>query len=163
MDLSNLAGWDATSAFFQYHVQHGSKSINNYAGSFAGVDNIESNTNAGHFFQVWPQKNQPTIDCRCWQGCMRSILNFILLTSPGCFSNRLMACRRKWGRPGRMAHRLFRWAHWLCVPNTPHPIYPQEALSDGVPAIHTTRKAPMSGWTRMTARCPSSSLIATHR
>src|SRR3989339_1782141 len=31
MDLDKLAGWGGTSAFIQYHVQHGNKSINNYA------------------------------------------------------------------------------------------------------------------------------------
>jgi porin len=57
MDLGKLAGWDATTAFIQYHVQHGNKSINNYAGSFAGVDNIETGTSTGQFYQAWLQKN----------------------------------------------------------------------------------------------------------
>src|SRR3989338_7523195 len=57
MDLGKLAGWDATTAFIQYHVQHGNKSINNYTGSFAGVDNIETGTSTGQFYQAWLQKN----------------------------------------------------------------------------------------------------------
>ena len=37
VDMGKLAGWIGGSAFVQYHVQHGNQSINNYAGSFAGV------------------------------------------------------------------------------------------------------------------------------
>lgn len=56
MDMDKLAGWDATTAFIQYHVQHGNKSINNYAGSFAGVDNIETGASTGQLYQAWLQK-----------------------------------------------------------------------------------------------------------
>jgi len=60
MDMDKLAGWNATSAYIQYHIQHGKqhKDFNgSYVGSFAGVSNIETGTNTGQFFQVWLQKN----------------------------------------------------------------------------------------------------------
>jgi porin len=57
MDLGKLAGWEGASAFIQYHVQHGNKSINNYTGSFAGVSNIETGTSTGQFYQAWLQQN----------------------------------------------------------------------------------------------------------
>ena len=57
MDLDKFAGWGDTSAFIQYHVQHGNKSINNYTGSFAGVTNIETGFSTGQFYQAWLQKN----------------------------------------------------------------------------------------------------------
>ncbi|MDO8464420.1 MAG: carbohydrate porin [Gallionella sp.] len=60
MDMGKLAGWNATTVFVQYHVQHGdqTKDFNgSYVGSFAGVDNIETGTNTGQFYQAWLQKN----------------------------------------------------------------------------------------------------------
>lgn len=57
IDFDKLTGWDGTSAFLQYHVQHGNSSINNYTGSFAGVSNIETGTSTGQLYQAWLQKN----------------------------------------------------------------------------------------------------------
>lgn len=57
VDMARLVGWDGASAFIQYHVQHGNQSINNYVGSFAGIDNIETGISTGQFFQAWLQQN----------------------------------------------------------------------------------------------------------
>lgn len=57
VDMEKLSGWGGASAFIQYHIQHGNQSINNYVGSFAGVDNIETGTSTGQFFQVWLRQN----------------------------------------------------------------------------------------------------------
>lgn len=57
LDLDKLAGWGGASALVQYHVQHGNQSINNYVGSFAGIDNIETGTSTGQFFQAWLQQS----------------------------------------------------------------------------------------------------------
>jgi len=60
MDMDKLAGWGGTTAFIQYHIQHGKqgKDFNgSYVGSFAGVSNIETGTETGKFWQAWIQKN----------------------------------------------------------------------------------------------------------
>jgi len=60
VDLNKHLGWGGTSAFFQFHSQHGiqNKDFNgSYVGSFAGVSNIETGTNGSQFYQAWLQKN----------------------------------------------------------------------------------------------------------
>ncbi|MBI1888058.1 MAG: hypothetical protein HYS19_06755 [Nitrosomonadales bacterium] len=111
LDLDKLAGWDATSAFIQYHVRHGNKSINNYVGSFAGVDNIETGTSTGQFFQAWLQKNFADDSLSLLAGTPNSTSP----TLPACFFSLLAACRLKWRRPARMARRYSRWAHRECA------------------------------------------------
>src|SRR3989338_6956748 len=118
LDLDKLAGWDATSAFIQYHVQHGNKSINNYVGSFAGVDNIETGTSTGQFFQAWLQKNFADDSLSLLLGCMQSTPSSTSPTLPACSSNPLAAYRLKWHRPARMARRSSRGAHRECAGNT---------------------------------------------
>src|SRR3989338_6171793 len=118
LDLDKLAGWDATSAFIQYHVQHGNKSINNYVGSFAGVDNIETGTSTGQFFQAWLQKNFADDSLSLLVGCMQSTPSSTSPTLPACSSNPLAAYRLKWHRPARMARRSSRGAHRECAGNT---------------------------------------------
>lgn len=55
MNLEMLLGWEATSAYIQYHSQLGSKFNRDYVDSFVIVDNIEAN-NTAQFFQAWIQK-----------------------------------------------------------------------------------------------------------
>lgn len=115
MDLGKLAGWDATTAFIQYHVQHGAKSINNYAGSFAGVDNIETSTNAGQFYQAWLQKKSADDSLSVLAGLYAIDSEFYVTDTSGLFLQPPMACRPKWRRPAKMARPSFRWVHWECA------------------------------------------------
>ena len=57
INLEELLGWDATTAYIHYHSQLGGKFNRDYVGSFIGVDNIESGTNTGQFNHVWMQKS----------------------------------------------------------------------------------------------------------
>jgi porin len=55
-DLEKLLGWDATSAYFHYHSDLGSKFNTHYVGGIVGVDNIEVATNTAQFYHAWIQK-----------------------------------------------------------------------------------------------------------
>lgn len=56
LDLEKLTGWQGGSAFVQAHAQYGNPSINEYAGSFSGISNIETGTATAHVFQAWLQQ-----------------------------------------------------------------------------------------------------------
>lgn len=56
LDMEKLLGWDAATAYFNYHSNLGSKFNSHYVGSFMGVDNIEVATNTGQFYHAWIQK-----------------------------------------------------------------------------------------------------------
>jgi len=57
LDLEKLLGWDATTAYFHYHSDLGSKFNTNYVGSFVGVNNIEVATNTAQFYHAWIEKS----------------------------------------------------------------------------------------------------------
>ena len=57
MNLEKLAGWDATTAYVHFHSDLGSKFNRDYAGTFVGVDNIETAVNTGQLFHAWMQKS----------------------------------------------------------------------------------------------------------
>ena len=57
MDLDKLAKLDGTSAFVLFHSDLGSKFNRDYAGTYSGVDNIETTANTAQFYQAWLQKS----------------------------------------------------------------------------------------------------------
>ncbi len=57
LDLEKLLGWHATTAYIVFHSALGSKFNRDYAGTFVGVDNIETSVNTGQFYHAWIQKN----------------------------------------------------------------------------------------------------------
>jgi len=57
MDMDKLVGWNATSAYVHFHSDLGSKFNRDYAGTFVGVDNIETAVNTAQFFHAWIQKS----------------------------------------------------------------------------------------------------------
>lgn len=134
LDLDKLAGWDATTAFFQYHLQHGGKSINNYVGSFAGVDNIESNTNAGQFFQAWLQKNSADDSLSVLGGLYAIDSEFYVTETSGLFIQPPYGMSAEMSQTGKNGPPIFPvGALGLRVKYSASGYYLQGALTDGVP------------------------------
>ncbi len=134
MDLGKLTGWDATTAFFQYHVQHGAKSINNYTGSFAGVDNIESSTNAGQFFQAWLQKNSSDGSLSVLAGLYAIDSEFYVTDTSGLFLQPPYGMSAEMAQTGQNGPPVFPMgALGMRVKYASSGYYVQGALTDGVP------------------------------
>ena len=134
MDLGKLAGWDAATAFIQYHVQHGNKSINNYAGSFAGVDNIETSTNAGQFYQAWLQKNSADDSLSVLAGLYAIDSEFYVTDTSGLFLQPPYGMSAEMAQTGRNGPPVFPMgALAVRVKYASSGYYVQGALTDGAP------------------------------
>lgn len=134
MDMGKLAGWDATTAYFQYHVQHGAKSINNYTGSFAGVDNIESSTNAGQFFQAWLQKNSDDDSLSVLAGLYAIDSEFYVTDTSGLFLQPPYGMSAEMAQTGQNGPPVFPMgALAVRVKYASSGYFVQGALTDGVP------------------------------
>jgi len=57
VDLEKLLGWNATTAYFHFQSDLGSKFNTNNVGAFMGVDNIEVGTNTAQFYHAWIEKS----------------------------------------------------------------------------------------------------------
>ncbi len=134
MDLGKLAGWDATTAFIQYHVQHGNKSINNYAGSFAGVDNIETGTSTGQFYQAWLQKNSADDSLSVLAGLYAIDSEFYVTETSGLFLQPPYGMSAEMAQTGQNGPPVFPLgALAVRVKYASSGYYVQGALTDGVP------------------------------
>lgn len=134
MDLGKLAGWDAATAFIQYHVQHGNKSINSYAGSFAGVDNIETGTSTGQFFQAWLQKNSVDDSLSVLAGLYAIDSEFYVTETSGLFLQPPYGMSAEMAQTGQNGPPVFPiGALAVRVKYTLSGFYVQGALTDGVP------------------------------
>lgn len=134
MDLGKLAGWDAATAFIQYHVQHGNKSINNYAGSFAGVDNIETGASTGQFFQAWLQKNSADDSLSVLAGLYAVDSEFYVTDTSGLFLQPPYGMSAEMAPTGQNGPPVFPMgALAVRVKYASSGYYAQGALTDGVP------------------------------
>lgn len=134
MDLGKLAGWDATTAFIQYHIQHGNKSINNYAGSFAGVDNIETGTSTGQFYQAWLQKNSADDSLSVLAGLYAIDSEFYVTETSGLFLQPPYGMSAEMAQTGQNGPPVFPLgALAVRVKYALSGYYVQGALTDGVP------------------------------
>lgn len=134
LDLDKLAGWDAASAFIQYHVQHGNKSINNYVGSFAGVDNIETGNSTGQFYQAWLQKNFADDSLSVLAGLYAIDSEFYVTDTSGLFLQPPYGMSAEMAQTGQNGPPVFPMgALGVRVKYTSSGFYLQGALTDGVP------------------------------
>lgn len=134
LDLDKLAGWDATSVFIQYHVQHGNKSINNYVGSFAGVDNIETGASTGQFFQAWLQKGFADDSLSLLAGLYAIDSEFYVTDTSGLFVQPPYGMSAEMAQTGQNGPPVFPMgALAVRVKYTSSGFYLQGALTDGVP------------------------------
>lgn len=134
MDLDKLAGWTGTSAFIQYHVQHGNKSINNYTGSFAGVSNIETGTSTGQFFQAWLQKNSEDDSLSVLAGLYAIDSEFYVTESCGLFLQPPYGMSAEMAQTGQNGPPVFPMgALGVRLKYTGDAYYAQAAITDGVP------------------------------
>ena len=134
MDLSKLAGWEGASAFIQYHVQHGNKSINSYTGSFAGVSNIETGTSTGQFYQAWLQKNSADDSLSVLAGLYAIDSEFYVTDTSGLFLQPPYGMSAEMAQTGQNGPPVFPMgALGVRVKYTGSGFYLQGALTDGVP------------------------------
>ena len=137
MDLGKLAGWDGATAFIQYHIQHGSqpKDFNgSYVGSFAGVDNIETGTNTGQFFQAWLQKNSADDSLSVLAGLYAIDSEFYVTETSGLFLQPPYGMSAEMAQTGKNGPPIFPvGALAVRLKYTSSDYYLQGALTDGVP------------------------------
>lgn len=137
VDMGRLAGWDATTAFIQYHVQHGdqSKDFNGlYVGSFAGVDNIETGINTGQFFQAWLQKNSADDRLSVLAGLYAIDSEFYVTETSGLFIQPPYGMSAEMAQTGKNGPPIFPvGALAVRMKYTFDSYYLQAALADGVP------------------------------
>ncbi|MFA5826089.1 MAG: carbohydrate porin [Gallionellaceae bacterium] len=137
MDLAKLVGWDAASAFVQYHAQHGNQTSDfngQYVGSFAGVDNIETGTSTGQFWQAWLQKNFADDSLSVLGGLYTIDSEFYVTETSGLFLQPPYGMSAEMAQTGKNGPPVFPMgALALRVKYTSSGYYLQGALSDGVP------------------------------
>lgn len=135
LDMDKLAGWGGGSAFFQYHVQHGNQSINNYVGSFAGVDNIETGTSTGQFFQAWLQQNSADDSLSLLAGLYAVDSEFYVTDTSGLFLQPPYGMSAEMAQAaGNNAPPVFPMgALGMRLKYTGSGYYAQAAITDGVP------------------------------
>ncbi|MDO8263575.1 MAG: carbohydrate porin [Gallionella sp.] len=134
MDMGKLAGWDDTTVFIQYHVQHSDKSINSYVGSFAGVDNIETGTRTGQFFQAWLQKNSADESLSVLAGLYAIDSEFYVTDTSGLFIQPPYGMSAEMAQTGQNGPPIFPvGALAVRMKYTSSDFYLQGALTDGVP------------------------------
>lgn len=137
LDMGKLAGWDATTAFVQYHAQHAnqSKDFNgSYVGSFAGVDNIETGTSTGQFFQAWLQKNSADESLSVLAGLYAIDSEFYVTDTSGLFIQPPYGMSAEMAQTGQNGPPIFPvGALAVRMKYTSSNYYLQVALTDGVP------------------------------
>jgi porin len=134
LDLDKLFGWNSTSAFIQYHVQHGNPSINNYTGSFAGVSNFETGTSTGQFYQAWIQKNFADDSFSVLTGLYAIDSEFYVTETSGLFLQPPYGMSAEMAQTGRSGPPVFPMgALGVRVKYSGAGFYFQGALTDGVP------------------------------
>lgn len=134
LDLDKFAGWGGTSAYVQYHVQHGDLSINDYTGSFAGVSNIETGANSGQFFQAWLQKNFVDDRFSVLAGLYAIDSEFYVTDTSGLFIEPPYGMSPEMAQTGRNGPPIFPMgALGVRVKYSAADFYLQGALTDGVP------------------------------
>ncbi len=134
IDLDKLSNWGNTSAFIQYHVQHGNSSINNYVGSFTGVSNIETGTSTGQFFQVWLQRNSADDSLSLLAGLYAIDSEFYVTDTSALFIQPPYGMSAEMAQTGQNDPPIFpTGALGVRVKYGPSDFYLQGALTDGVP------------------------------
>lgn len=134
LDLDKLAGWGGTSAFIQYHVQHGDASINDYTGSFAGVSNIETGNRTGQFYQAWLQKNSSDDKLSLLAGLYAIDSEFYVTDTSGLFLQPPYGMSAEMAQTGQNGPPVFPMgALGIRLKYAGEGYYLQAALTDGVP------------------------------
>lgn len=134
LDMDKLVGWSGGGAFVQYHIQHGNQSINNYVGSFAGVDNIETGTSTGQFYQAWLQQNSADDRLSLLAGLYAIDSEFYVTDTSGLFLQPPYGMSAEMAQTGRNGPPVFPMgALALRLKYTASGFYAQGALTDGVP------------------------------
>lgn len=134
LDMNKLLGWDATTIFIQYHVQHGNRSINNYTGSFAGVDNIETGTSTGQFFQAWLQNKSADDRLSVLAGLYAVDSEFYVTETSSLFLQPPYGMSAEMAQTGKNGPPVFPvGALAVRVKYAPSGYYVQGVLTDGVP------------------------------
>ncbi|MDZ4202699.1 MAG: carbohydrate porin [Gallionella sp.] len=134
LDMDKLAGWGGSSAFVQYHVQHGNPSINSYTGSFAGVSNIETGASTGQFYQAWLQHNTDGDQFSILAGLYAIDTEFYVTDTSGLFLQPPYGMSAEMAQTGQNGPPVFPMgALGIRLKYNGDGFYLQGALTDGVP------------------------------
>jgi len=135
MNLDRLLGWEATSAYIQYHSQLGSKFNRDYVDSFVIVDNIEAN-NTAQFFQAWIQKGFYDESLSVLFGLYAIDSEFYVNDTSSVFTQTPYGMANDFGQSGMNAPPIFPVGALALRVKYTTPgknFYAQYALTDGVP------------------------------
>lgn len=134
IDLDQLAGWNGSSAFVQFHAQHGGLSINDHTGSYAGISNIETGTRTAQFFQAWMEHVSADDSLSLLGGLYAVDSEFYVTESSGLFLQPPYGMSTELGQTGRNGPPIFpTGALGLRLRYGSEDIRVQFALTDGVP------------------------------
>lgn len=112
MNLEQLLGWDATTAYIHTHSQLGSKFNRDYVGSFIGVDNIENGVNTAQFDNVWIQKISSDSRLSVLAGLYSVDSEFYVTAHLACLFSLLTARGMNCRSQASLALRFFRLERW---------------------------------------------------
>ncbi len=136
MDMGKLAGWDATSAYIHFHSDLGSKFNRDYAGTFIGVDNIETAVNTAQFFHAWIQKNFSDDRLSVLAGLYPVDSEFYVTDTSGVFIQPPYGMANDMAQSGQNGPPIFPMGALAVRVKYTSPgknFYAQYALTDGVP------------------------------
>lgn len=136
MDMEKLLGWDATSAYVHFHSDLGSKFQRDYAGTFVGVDNIETAANTAQFFHAWLQKSFSADTISVLAGLYPVDSEFYVTDTSGLFIQPPYGMANDFAQSGQNGPPIFPMGALALRVKYTSPgknYYAQYALTDGVP------------------------------
>ncbi len=133
MDMEKLQGWDATTAFIQYHSELGSKFDRDYVGSFVSVNNIEVSTNTAQFMHAWIQKNFSDDSLSVLGGIYAADSEFYVTDTSSVFTQTPYGMANDLGQTGPPIYPVGALGLRVKYTSPGRNFYLQGALTDGVP------------------------------
>lgn len=133
MDMEKLLNWNATTVFFQYHSELGSKFNRDYVGSFVGVNNIEVGTNTAQFLHAWLQKNFSDNSLSVLAGLYAIDSEFYVTDTSSVFTQTPYGMANDLGQAGPPIYPVGALALRVKYTSPGQNFYLQGALTDGVP------------------------------
>ena len=136
LDMEELLGWGGTTSYIHLHSDLGSKFNRDYAGSFNGVDNIETPANTAQFYQAWIQKNYSDDSLSVLAGLYAIDSEFYVTDTSGLFIQPPYGMANDMAQSGQNGSPVFptgALAVRLKYTAPDKSFYTQYALTDGVP------------------------------
>jgi porin len=136
MDLDKLAKFNGTTAYIAFNSALGSKFNRDYAGTFSGVDNIETSVNTAQFYQAWLQKNYSNDSLSVLAGLYAIDSEFYVTDTSGLFLQPPYGMANDLAQAGQNGPPIYPMGALGVRVKYTSPsknYYAQYALTDGVP------------------------------